>query len=684
MTTAIRQVAFIDSRITDHQTVLAELAREAEWFVLDADEDGIEQMARILAGYRKLDAIQVFSHGSPGTLYLGSTVLNSGNLADYESRFAAVGTSLTETGDILLYGCNVAQGDHGLQFINSLAQATGADVAASTDLTGSAVLGGNWALEASAGTIEAETQIDLPPAVGSAATQQTASISINGNGSADVGHRASSDVEAFSLAFAGTIAADGIWRTGNLISAGAIEWFAITLQESGLYNFYAEETGFIGGIDPQIRIADSGGNTVNNLLAIPSGANAIFGNTELLGVSGLSGTFYVEIRDIDFDGAGFFDSANDTGPYRIRVDTVADDAGSTAATASTALNADGSWLSKTINTPNDVDWFKLTLDATNLYTFRVEETGSIGGLDPQLRIVDSAGNTVNGLLAVPDGLNTPLGNAELVGVSGLSGTYYLEIRDIDYDGAGILDDANDAGPYRVSAETIADDAGSTAATASTALSINGPSLSRAINTPNDLDWFKVTLDAGNLYTFRVEETTAGIGGIDPQIRLVDVSGNAIDGLVAAPAGVDTPFGNTELTFVSTVTGIYYVEVRDADFDGPSSAALFDDAEDTGTYQITATSMKEPAGPLSSSATLLGSDKYYTTFGTFAKAAYHLSTVTLANGKKAYVEKLHSDQILPADYVDTAPGVGIHGSGDNFVKAYANAAWESIAPTGPKA
>ena len=189
MTTAIRQVAFIDSRITDHQTVLAELAREAEWFVLDADEDGIEQMARILAGYRKLDAIQVFSHGSPGTLYLGSTVLNSGNLADYESRFAAVGTSLTETGDILLYGCNVAQGDHGLQFINSLAQATGADVAASTDLTGSAVLGGNWALEASAGTIEAETQIDLPPAVGSAATQQTASISINGNGSADVGHR---------------------------------------------------------------------------------------------------------------------------------------------------------------------------------------------------------------------------------------------------------------------------------------------------------------------------------------------------------------------------------------------------------------------------------------------------------------------------------------------------------------
>ena len=48
----------------------------------------------------------------------------------------------------------MAQGDVGLQFINSLAQYTAADVAASSDPTGAAALGGDWALEQTAGNIE--------------------------------------------------------------------------------------------------------------------------------------------------------------------------------------------------------------------------------------------------------------------------------------------------------------------------------------------------------------------------------------------------------------------------------------------------------------------------------------------------------------------------------------------------
>ena len=74
--------------------------------------------------------------------YLGSTVLDSGNLASYGVQLASIGGSLTDTGDILLYGCNMAKGDIGLQFITSLAQYTGADVAASDDSTGAVALGG--------------------------------------------------------------------------------------------------------------------------------------------------------------------------------------------------------------------------------------------------------------------------------------------------------------------------------------------------------------------------------------------------------------------------------------------------------------------------------------------------------------------------------------------------------------
>ncbi len=54
----------------------------------------------------------------------------------------------------MLYGCDVAQGDVGQQFIEQLGVLTGADIAASTDLTGAANKGGNWVLEAATGIIE--------------------------------------------------------------------------------------------------------------------------------------------------------------------------------------------------------------------------------------------------------------------------------------------------------------------------------------------------------------------------------------------------------------------------------------------------------------------------------------------------------------------------------------------------
>ena len=78
----------------------------------------------------------------------------------YSSALAKIGSSLNSAGDILLYGCNVAQGDIGQSFINTLAQLTGADVAASTDLTGAASLGGNSILEANSGVINASS-LDL-------------------------------------------------------------------------------------------------------------------------------------------------------------------------------------------------------------------------------------------------------------------------------------------------------------------------------------------------------------------------------------------------------------------------------------------------------------------------------------------------------------------------------------------
>lgn len=152
---AINNIYFIDFRVADYQALIGNLSADSKWFVLKAEQDGIAQMQEALANYSDLDTIQIISHGSQGTLYLGNTVLSNESIGSYSSQLGSIGTSLSGAGDILLYGCNIGQSDLGLQFVNTFAQLTGADVAASNDVTGASALGGDWQLEVALGSIEA-------------------------------------------------------------------------------------------------------------------------------------------------------------------------------------------------------------------------------------------------------------------------------------------------------------------------------------------------------------------------------------------------------------------------------------------------------------------------------------------------------------------------------------------------
>ncbi len=98
-------------------------------------------------------AIHVLSHGAPGEIFLGTSVLDAAGLASQAETLAAIGKALTSDGDLLLYGCEVAAGEKGQDFIEQLAQRTGADMAASDDLTGQ---GGDWRLEHHVGPVGTE------------------------------------------------------------------------------------------------------------------------------------------------------------------------------------------------------------------------------------------------------------------------------------------------------------------------------------------------------------------------------------------------------------------------------------------------------------------------------------------------------------------------------------------------
>ncbi|WP_262967269.1 DUF4347 domain-containing protein, partial [Methylobacter psychrophilus] len=160
--TPVKKLLVIDSQVGNWQSLAADVGTDTAVLILDSGSDGLTQISAYLTtlaantqNFVPLQSLQIISHGSAGSISLGSTTLTTDNLQQYTSQLATIGNALTATGDILLYGCNVAADPVGLDFINQFSALTSADVAASTDLTGATALGGNWVLEAATGTIEA-------------------------------------------------------------------------------------------------------------------------------------------------------------------------------------------------------------------------------------------------------------------------------------------------------------------------------------------------------------------------------------------------------------------------------------------------------------------------------------------------------------------------------------------------
>ncbi|MDB5944399.1 MAG: hypothetical protein JWQ13_3965, partial [Ramlibacter sp.] len=147
------EIIFVDAAVADIQPYL--VGKNAEVVTLQAGRDGVDQIAAALQGRTDISAIHIVSHGDAGQLLLGSTTLTAQGISQaYAADMAVIGAALASDGDILVYGCQVGEGEAGQAFTAALAAATGADVQASTDDTGATALGGNWTLESSTGAIE--------------------------------------------------------------------------------------------------------------------------------------------------------------------------------------------------------------------------------------------------------------------------------------------------------------------------------------------------------------------------------------------------------------------------------------------------------------------------------------------------------------------------------------------------
>ena len=140
-----------DSGVDDYQTIINAIDSSKSIYLIDSNENGFLKMQSILQSQQDVDAVHIIGHASAGQVVLGNSILNTDTINSFSTALQSIGNSLTQNGDLLFYGCNLAQGEQGKLLLQQIGNITQADIAASDDITGQ---GGDWELEHNYGIVE--------------------------------------------------------------------------------------------------------------------------------------------------------------------------------------------------------------------------------------------------------------------------------------------------------------------------------------------------------------------------------------------------------------------------------------------------------------------------------------------------------------------------------------------------
>ncbi|MES2207138.1 MAG: autotransporter-associated beta strand repeat-containing protein [Pseudomonadota bacterium] len=270
-----KNILFVDSRIPEYQKIIDAASPSVEIIVIDTHSNGVKQIAEALKNRTSVDSISIVSHGDNGMLLLGSGPLFSGNVDQYAAELSTIGHALTSTGDIRLYGCSVGEGETGQTFINQLAQLTGADIAASTNATGTASRGGDWDLEIATGSIEAASMLAVTRLANYDHVLHTANVNSAAQLQAAITTGNTDNLD------------DTITITGNISFANASEAITINVTDGHTMTIVGGDFTLSGG--NYARVLDvQGGAVVIDHLTITNGKLA--GDGGAGGAGGAAGT----------------------------------------------------------------------------------------------------------------------------------------------------------------------------------------------------------------------------------------------------------------------------------------------------------------------------------------------------------------------------------------------------------
>lgn len=149
-----RELVVINSSVADADDIVASLKPNQEALLLDPDRDAMEQINDYFDHHDgvKYEALHILSHGNDGYFVLNGRSFQCGKL-----RCGGVGRGRRAPDRGRRHPAvrrNLADGKAGRELIGLIADASGADVAASDDATG---VSGDWELEYRFGTVEAES-----------------------------------------------------------------------------------------------------------------------------------------------------------------------------------------------------------------------------------------------------------------------------------------------------------------------------------------------------------------------------------------------------------------------------------------------------------------------------------------------------------------------------------------------
>ncbi|QDS96310.1 Soluble aldose sugar dehydrogenase YliI precursor [Roseimaritima multifibrata] len=154
VTSTASSLLFVDSNVADFSQLTDQVGLKTEVILLDSARDGLDQISEILARRSNISSIHLLTHGQAGQIELAGQTIDRTTLENRSNQLQKWANALTPDADILLYGCHTGADQVGAQFVRRMANLTGADVAASNDMTGHKNSGGDWELEQQTGSIE--------------------------------------------------------------------------------------------------------------------------------------------------------------------------------------------------------------------------------------------------------------------------------------------------------------------------------------------------------------------------------------------------------------------------------------------------------------------------------------------------------------------------------------------------